>query len=108
MLPEVMSSKNISNLITASIRERRDALSHKSFDDLTHLADLSSEQLNLNGTKVTISVWHDNLPSGDHRIVVQAYKPGFLGIGRMQADGFVVNARDEKRALTVEEWAPFA
>ena len=103
-----MSSKNISNLITASIRERRDALSHKSLDDLTHLAGLSSEQLHFNGTNVTISVWHGYLPSGDHRIVVQAYKPGFLGIGRMQADGFAVNACNEKRALTMEEWASFA
>jgi hypothetical protein len=97
-----------SKLITTTIAERLDALSHKSFDDLADLPDMSSEELNFERTKVTISVWHDILPSRDHRVVVQAYKRGFLGLwGHMFVDGFVVTARNEKRALNPEERWPF-
>lgn len=78
------------------------------FTELSNLPGQSSEEIILQGTKLTISVWHDVLESQDHRIVVQVYKPGMLGVGYMHADGFIINSHNEKRALTVEEWAPFS
>ena len=101
-------SVDLQHAINTTVRERLDALSLKTFEELTELPSQSSEELILQGNKLTLSVWHDVLASQDHRIVVQVYKPGMLSIGRMQADGFVVNSRNEKRALTVEEWAPFS
>lgn len=101
-------SSDLSNTIKAIIRERLNVLSSKEFVELRELPSQTSEEIVLQGTKLTLSVWHDVLASQDHRIVVQAYKPGMLGIGRMQADGFVVSSRNEKRPLTVEEWAPFS
>jgi hypothetical protein len=101
-------SSGLSNAIKAIVRERLNVLSSKEFVELRELPSQTSEEIVLQGTKLTLSVWHDLLPSQDHRIVVQVYKPGVLGIGRMHADGFVVSSRNEKRALSLEEWAPFS
>lgn len=101
-------SSDSKNAISATVRERLNVLSSKTFTELTDLPSQSSEEIVLQGTKLTISVWHDVLASQDHRIVVQVYRPGMLGIGYMHADGFIVNSHNEKRALTVEEWAPFS
>ena len=101
-------SSDSKNAINTTVRERIKILSSKTFTELADLPSQSSEEIVLQGIKLTISVWHDVLASQDHRIVVQVYRPGILGIGYMQADGFVVNTHNEKRALTMEEWAPFS
>lgn len=90
------------------MRERLSEFFEKKLAALAQLPSHSSEELILQGKKITLSVWHDVLPSHEHRIVVQAYKAGMLGIGRMSADGFVVNDNNEKRSLTLDEWAPFS
>jgi hypothetical protein len=94
-------------LISKVVGERLHAVSHKTFDELSKLPEMSSEELVFRSRKVTVSVWHDVLRSGDHRIVVQAYRRGWLGIGRTYAEGFVVNSREEKRALAPAERWPF-
>lgn len=99
---------DLKHAMDVTVRERVNALSLKTYEELARLPSQSSEDLILQGNKITLSVWHDVLSSQDHRIVVQAYKPGKFGVGRMHADGFVVNDRNEKRALTLEEWAPFS
>ncbi len=99
---------NLKDAVSTLVRERLDTLSAKAFDELEKLASQTSEDLNLLGKKVILSVWHDTLASQEHRVVVQAYIPGLLGVGRMHADGFVVNDKGEQRTLTREEWAPFS
>jgi hypothetical protein len=94
--------------MTAAVSNRLANLSAKSSDELAALPDQSNEEIDLDGTKVALAVWHDVLPSKEHLIAVQAYKPGKLGVGRMYADGFVVNSRNEQRKLTEDEWAPFS
>jgi len=79
--------------ITAAVSERLSSLSAKRFEDLAALPKVSSEDIVIAGKKITLSVWHDALPSGEHLIAVQAYKPWILGIGRMHVDGFVVTPR---------------
>lgn len=101
-------SSDSKNAINETVRERLNILSSKTFTELTDLPSQSSEEIVLRETKLTISVWHDVLVSQDHRIVVQVYRPGMFGIGYMHADGFIVNSRNERRGLTVEEWAPFS
>lgn len=101
-------SSDSKKAINETVRERLNILSSKTFTELTDLPSQSSEEIVLQGTKLTISVWHDVLGSQDHRIVVQVYRPGMFGIGYMHADGFIVNSRNERRKLTVEEWAPFS
>ncbi len=101
-------SADLQHAIDETVQERLKVLSQMTFDELTQLPSHRSEEIMLGGKKFFLSVWHDVLSSLEHRIVVQAYKPGILGTGRMQADGFAVNGQDEKRSLTVEEWAPFS
>lgn len=101
-------SSDLKDAMSTTVRERLNILSAKTFTELTGIPSQSSEEIVLQGATLTVSVWHDVLASQDHRIVVQVYKPGLLGIGYMHADGFVVNIHNEKRALTVEEWAPFS
>ena len=101
-------SSDLNTATSEIVRERLNVLSSKTFAELNELPSQSSEEIVLQGTKLTLSVWHDVLTSQDHRIVVQAYKPGVLGIGHMHADGFIINKHNEKRSLTVEEWAPFS
>lgn len=83
-------------------------MSAMSLDDLAGLPDQSNEEIDLDGTKVALAIWHDVLPTKEHLVAAQAYKPGKLGVGRMYADGFVINSRNEQRQLTQDEWAPFS
>lgn len=101
-------SADLQQAMTAVVSEKLVALSTKSYDELATLPNQRSEEVNVQGGKFTLAVWHDVLPSKEHLIAVQAYNPGILGIGRMHADGFVVNSRNERRALTQDEWAPFS
>lgn len=101
-------SSDIRQAVNNVVRTQLDALSHKSFDELAELPSHFSEELLLQEKKIILTVWHDVIAPQNHRIVVQAYKPGMLGVGCMYADGFVINSLNEKRKLTLEEWAPFS
>jgi hypothetical protein len=74
-------SSNLKDAINTTVRERLNILSSKPFAELTGTPSQSSEEIVLQGTTLTISVWHDVLASQDHRIVVQVYRPGMLGVG---------------------------
>ena len=101
-------SKRLSDAIFELVRERLNNLTSTPVDQLTLLPSQTSEDIVLDGEKVSLSVWHDVLLSNEHRFVIQAYKPGLLGMGRMFADGFVLAGNSQRRILTVEEWAPFS
>jgi hypothetical protein len=94
--------------VTAAVSDKLAALSAMSYDEIAALPNHSEESMDLDGTRIALAVWHDILPSNEHPISVQAYKPGKLGIGRMHADGFVVNSGNQQRSLTQDEWAPFS
>ena len=91
------------------INERLAELSAKSFTELAALPAVSNEKVVYEGKKYTLSIWHDTLETGEHQVVVQAYKPPswFLGFGRMRARGFRINSKNERRSLTEEELWPF-
>ena len=103
-----LASTKLSHKVVVIVNERITVLSSKPFEQIAALPDQSTEDLILDETKLNLSVWHDKLSSQEHRIVVQVYKPGMLGVGRMYADGFVANAKNQHRTLTIEEWAPFS
>ena len=105
MLPH---SNALGETLMTLVQERLNNLASRSFDQLTSLPIEASEELIVHGDKVSLSAWHDVLPSTEHRFVIQAYKPGLLGIGKMYADGFVLNVNNQRRILTVDEWAPFS
>jgi len=97
----------LADQVAGVIRERLAALTAKSFHELAALPSSSSEELLRDGARMFVSIWHDVLESGEHRIAVQAGKRGWLASWRGGADGFAVNAENERRALTDEELSPF-
>jgi len=106
----VPSSDQKDDALDQLVTERLAALSVKSFDELAALPSMSQEDVVRDGKKYILSVWHDALGSGEHQIVVQAYKPPSwfsLGFGRMRAEGFCINNRNERRALSEEDLWPF-
>ena len=107
-LVEVRMLRRSVDQLTAAVSRRLDFLLEKPFEDIAALPSHSSEDLAVDGRKTTLSVWHEALSSGEHLIAVQVYRPWLLGIGRMYVDGFVVDAQNQRRPLTQDEWAPFS
>lgn len=103
-----MPLTEVDESIYALVTRRRDTLAEKNIDQLSNLDAHQQETLNMQGRDVIVSVWHDCLRGGEHRIVVQAYKAGALGTGQMFAVGFIAMNSGEQRDLTTEEWAPFS
>ena len=91
----------------AVVREKLRQLELMSYSDVATLPKVRTEEVIINDKKLILSVWHDSLDNGAHLVAVQAYKPWFLGIGRMVADGFVINSDSTRRALSQSEWAEF-
>lgn len=97
----------LSAVLSAAASERLAELSDKSFDELSELPDYSGQEVLREGYTLMISIWHDILESGEHRIVVQAGKPGMLASWRFHAEGFAIDNRNERRDLTNEELSSF-
>jgi len=93
--------------MTALVDERLKLIATTRLEDVAGLAKVSSEDVDVDGRKVALSVWHEALVDGGHLVVVQAYRPWILGLGRMHADGFVVDKLNRRRPATREELAPF-
>ena len=94
--------------IQRKIKEKLDSLLALSVEDIAGLLENSSEEITLDGNKIILTIWHERLDSEEHRVVVQAYKPGILGVGRMYADGFVIDGQNKQRSLSLEEWSLFS
>jgi hypothetical protein len=109
LAPEPISSKHsmsrLSEVLTAVATERLAELSAKSFDDLIVVPNQSEqEEIFREEYKLIATVYHDKLESGEHRFVVQVGKPGWLAMTwRLCANAFVINNRNERRALVDEE-----
>lgn len=73
------------------IEIRLSELKKKSFAELLLLEDYQGEKIEKRGKKFTVSVWKDQLSDSKLRIVVQVYRYWFLGIGKMDAEGFEIN-----------------
>lgn len=96
------SAKNV-------VKSKLAELSAKSFDELAALPSQTDEMIVSNGADLRVAVWCDSRPSTDEIVIaVQVFQSGMLGVGRMHAEGFVINRRNEQRPLTLDEWAPFS
>ncbi|WP_447896503.1 hypothetical protein [Stenotrophomonas acidaminiphila] len=76
------------------------ALKKQSFPELEKLPSHQGKKFD---GKITLSVWKDTTTNQELRIVVQAYRHLILGIGRMEAKGFVISRAGEISDLTKEE-----
>jgi hypothetical protein len=92
----------------AAASSRLESLLRTPADALRALPDSSTEQLDDDGRNFLLSVWHDTIPSGAHRIVVQAYQHRVLGFGFMHAVGFTLSPDGNKQILRDEDLYEFA
>jgi hypothetical protein len=92
----------------AVVRDKLKQLESLSYSEVESLPRVLTEEITIEGKRATVSIWHDALDQGAHLIAVQAYTPWLLGIGRMVAEGFVINADSTRRSLTQAEWAEFS
>ncbi len=77
------------------------ALKEKPYAYLVALRPQESEELE--ALHLTLTVWRDELPSGETRIVVQAYRHFLLGFGQVSAQGFAIDKGGRVRDLLAEE-----
>ena len=85
------------------IQERLSELKTRSFNELSRLRDYQAEKVKSNGKEIVVAVWKDIDTEGDLRVVIQTYRPWFLGIGRMDAGGFKLTPSGTVQDLKREE-----
>jgi hypothetical protein len=73
------------------IESRLSQLKQKSFAELSQLDAYQGEKVKQGGKTFTLSIWKDVVTATEIRIVVQAYRHLFCGIGRITADGFRID-----------------
>lgn len=73
------------------IENRLSELKGKPFSELSQLEAYQAEKVRRNGKVITVTVWKDMVGGSELQIVVQTYRRCFLGIGKMDAEGFKVN-----------------
>ena len=89
------------------IISRLATLEKQSFSELSQLAAYQAEKINQGKKAFTVSIWKDFVSDTELRIVVQVYRPLFLGIGRMAANGFRINKNSSIKKLSQEELYEF-
>ncbi len=101
-------SVDLQAAIIEAVSERLKDLLSADKDDLVSLPDQASDEVTIDAEKFTLSVWHDKSSDSEHRIVVQAYKRQFMGIaGKVYAEGFILNDRDERLTMSFDELVEF-
>lgn len=79
----------------------------KSFIELSRIKDYQGEKISHEKKTYTVAVWKDMINAHELRIVVQTYRYWFLGIGKMDAEGFIINSDNMINDLTKEELYDF-
>ncbi len=85
------------------IESRLSELKEKPFAELSELDAYQAEKVRKGGKVITVAVWKDMVGGSELQIVVQTYRRWFLGIGKMDAEGFKVNDCGVVQDLKKEE-----
>ena len=89
------------------VSSRLSELQTKPFAELSKLDEHESERIQEKGKKIHISIWTDKIGDNALQVVVQAYRPLFLGFGKMYAQGFRINKSNEVSVLQAEDLYDF-
>lgn len=89
------------------VETRLAEMKRKAFEELSHFPAYQAEKVKQNGKTFIVSVWADSVGQAEVRIVVQAYRHLFFGIGRMAADGFRIDQCGTIRKLSRQELYEF-
>lgn len=83
-------------------------LKGKPLDFLRGLEPCQVEPIPISGRRsAKLAVWKDEISPGTTRVVVQGYRPYFLGVGKMMAKGFAVDSSGTVRDLAQDELYEF-
>lgn len=78
------------------------ALKGKTFLELLQLPAYQDEKAKEGRTALTLATWKE-ASEDEVKVIVQGYRYLFLGIGRMEAKGFVMDQAGRARDLSNEE-----
>ncbi len=94
--------------LNAVVREEIERLKAHDLSRLAAMPPSSERHIAIDAGTITVTVWHDVLPSGEHRVVAQASRPVLLGLGaKAYADGFAIASGERMRSLSDEELTSF-
>lgn len=94
---------NANDVMGLIVKEELTQLAIKSFEELIKLTPHTTTQAARDGHGLDDTIYHDITASGEHRIVVQVIKQGWLGSYRVHVNGFVLKSPAERRELTDDE-----
>jgi hypothetical protein len=77
------------------------------WDSLVASSPISQQELVIEGERWIQAVWTDRVSTDQVQVVVQLYRPGILGSGKMQAQGFKKARSGEVRELSETEISEF-
>jgi hypothetical protein len=101
-------SHQSADLLNAAVSEEVVRLKALDFSTLEKLPASAERPARDQATTIAVIVWHDVLPSGEHRLVAQASRKTRLGFGAyLSADGFAISSNGDRRALSDEELSAF-
>jgi hypothetical protein len=87
-----------------NVLERVETLKRLGIRHITQLPEMGKEEeAIIRGKKVRFITWHDQLPSGEHRVVVACYEPHALASYRIEAAGFAIDPAGRIRELSDDE-----
>jgi hypothetical protein len=89
------------------IESRLGDLKKMPFAELSLLAPYQGERIRHGRKAFSVAVWKDVVGDNQLRIVVQVYRYWLLGIGRMEAHGFIVDNIGNVRMLARRELYEF-
>jgi len=98
------NAENMALDLGALFASRMSELQNCDLDAVRRMPDFKTDRYG----KVSVTVYHDVLESGEHMVVVQLVQEFWFGIHKaVTVDGFVVAADGTKRRLTERETWPF-
>jgi hypothetical protein len=83
-------------------------LKGKSFSELSKLDDYQGKKIKSGGKTYVLSIWKETIEKREIKVVVQVYRYWFLGVGKMYAEGFIVNVDGEITNLSRENLYDFS
>ena len=77
------------------------------FSELGNIENSKEKTIRSNGKSFILTTWIDKINDDEIRIVVQSYRHFFLGIGKMDANGFTINKKGEISDLSESDLYEF-
>lgn len=90
--------------MTQLLDDRLETLEQYSYSELIRMSSYRQEKVKQAGKRIVFATWIQVMSdSAEVYVVLQAYRPWFLGIGRMEAKGFCITHTSEIRMLEQKE-----